>query len=98
MHLLHRMLSRTTNLSSLRRPELVIISMPGHSVRPQHLMALLVSHHLVVGLVQGDPHFDVGPELSVAEPGIVCKRLCNPSEGGNASFSCILVSCLHYDL
>lgn len=59
-------------------------------MRPQHFMALQVTHHLVIGLVQGDPHFDVGPEFSVAKPGVVCKRLWSPPEGGGASLSCTL--------
>lgn len=58
--------------------ELSVVSMPGQSVRPQHLMALLVAHHLIVGLIQGDPHLHMGTEFSVTEPGVVCERLGSP--------------------
>lgn len=42
-------------------------------MRPQHLVPLQVRHLLVIGLVQGDPHLHIRSQLSVAEPGIVCK-------------------------
>lgn len=51
---------RSTDLSSLYASELAVVSVPGQRVRPQHLMTLLVAHHLIVGLIQGDPHLHVG--------------------------------------
>lgn len=71
---------RSADLSTLRGPELVIISVPGQGVRPQHLVALLVAHYLIVGFVESDPHLHMLAELSVAKPGIVCKRLRSSTE------------------
>lgn len=56
-------------------PELVVVDVPGPSVRLQHVMTLLVGHHLIVGLIQSDPHLHVGPQFSVTQPGVVCERL-----------------------
>lgn len=69
-----------THLSTLLAPELAVVDVPGQSVCPQHLMTFLVADHLVVGLVQSDPHLHMSSEFSVAESGVVCERLRSLSE------------------
>lgn len=75
------MTSSSTDLSSLQVSELSVVGLVGQSVRPQHLMTLLVAHHLIVGFVQGDPHLYVGAEFSVTKSSVVCKRLRSLPEG-----------------
>lgn len=38
-------------------------------------MALRVAHHLIIGLIQCDPHLHMGTEFSVAESGVVREGL-----------------------
>lgn len=67
--------------------ELPVVGVPGQSMRPQHLVALLIAHHLIIGFIQGDPHLYMGPHFSVAKPGIVCKGLWCLSEEKNMILS-----------
>lgn len=63
--------------------KLKVVRVPGQSMSPQHLVALLIAHHLIIGFIQGDPHLYVGPQFSVTEPGIVGKGLWGLSEEKN---------------
>jgi len=66
---------RATDLAALRVSEVAVVDVPCQGVGAQHLVALLVAHRLVVGLIQGDPQLHILTQLRVAQPGVCSKRL-----------------------